>query len=197
MIYLVGAGPGNPKYLTTEAIEIIQQVETVIAFGRIAEAVEKLASRIIQVKRVDEVGHYVSISTQPIAILASGDPGFYGILEYLKKRHIPVDRVAPGISSFQYMMARLKKSWHHARFISLHGRNGDLASIKAYPLTVILTDTHNTPNSISTRLQGLGLEGRVYVGYNLSYDDEVILDVRIGDEIEERDALAVVVVEQR
>jgi cobalt-precorrin-7 (C5)-methyltransferase len=196
MIYVVGAGPGNRKYLTTEALDIIQQADVVIAFGRIAETVEPLTSHIVRVKRVDEVVQHVR-PEQHIAILASGDPGFYGILEYLKKQHIIVDRVVPGISSFQYMMASLKKSWQGARFFSLHGREEDLTPIQDYPLTVILTDKQNTPDSISKRLQRLGFGGRLYVGYNLSYDDEYILEAEIGDDIEARDTLSVVVVEQQ
>lgn len=194
MIIVVGMGPGHIKYLTTDAINIIRQADMVVAFGRIAETAEKIRTPILRVKRVDELFQYLEQEGN-IAILASGDPCFYGIVEFLKKRHITIDRIVPGLSSVQYMMAQLQKSWQHAKFMSLHGRDEDIYKIKDAPLTAILTDSHSTPHVISKRLQQLGIQGRLYVGYNLSYADECILEKYIGDDIEEREAISVVVIE--
>ena len=110
MITVVGMGPGHIKYLTQEAITVIREADQVIAFGRIAETAEVITSQVIRVKSVSEVLDHLR-SERHIALLASGDPGFYGILEYLKKQRITIDRVVPGLSSFQYFMAKLQKSW--------------------------------------------------------------------------------------
>ena len=195
MICIVGMGPGHIKYLTQEAIEAIQRAEKVIAFGRIAETAEQIRSPIIRVTRVDEMLSQLE-PNKHIAILASGDPGFYGILEYLKKQGVSVDTVIPGISSFQCLMAKLKKSWHAARFVSLHGREADIEQIVRHPLSILLTDQHNTPHVISKRLQKLGVQGTMYIGHNLSYEDEQITVKQIGDDIAGESVLATVVVEQ-
>lgn len=194
MIYVIGMGPGNANYVTAEAIHLIQQADKVLAFGRIAETAEQFRQPIIHIARVDEIPNHLNEREQ-IAILASGDPGFFGIIEYLKTRGILINNIVPGISSMQYMMAKLQKSWHHAIFFSLHGRDEHLEQIKKYPLTVILTDKNNTPRVISERLHELGLQGALYVGYHLSYENERILKQRIGDDIEDANSLAIVVVE--
>jgi cobalt-precorrin-7 (C5)-methyltransferase len=106
-----------------------------------------------------------------------------------------IDKVIPGLSSFQYLMAKLQKCWHHAHFVSLHGRNEGIEQIQEYPLTILLTDRNNTPHSISKQLGQLGVKGKLYVGYNLSYENEGILVKNIGDDIEECGSISIVVVE--
>ncbi|MCP4402635.1 MAG: precorrin-6y C5,15-methyltransferase (decarboxylating) subunit CbiE [bacterium] len=194
MICVIGMGPGHISYLTTEAIGGIRAADIVLAFGRIAETAEKIRKPIIRIRRVDELLSFLDAGGQ-IAVLASGDPCFYGIVEYLKRNGIVIDAIIPGLSSMQYMMARLQKSWQHARFFSLHGRHEALEAIEDSPLSVILTDSQNTPQFISQQLQELGVRGRLYIGYNLSYEDECIVALEIGETIEARDGMSLVVVE--
>ncbi|PID58953.1 precorrin-6y C5,15-methyltransferase (decarboxylating) subunit CbiE [candidate division KSB3 bacterium] len=193
-MYVIGMGPGHLKYLTLEAIEAVQAADTVLAFGRIAETAEKIRRPVTRIMRMDEVLPFLSNEGR-IAVLASGDPCFYGIVDYLKRHDIAIDAILPGLSSMQYMMARLQKSWQQARFFSLHGRDEELEAIKQSPLSVILTDSRNTPQDISQQLKRLGLRGRLYVGYKLSYEDERILERKIGEEIEVCEAISLVVVE--
>ena len=87
------------------------------------------------------------------------------------------------------------KSWDNAFFVSLHGRQGDIFEAFNHPLTVIFTDDKKQPTLISKRLYESGMEGKIYVGFNLSYIDEIIVEKNIGDEIEAVSPLAVVVVE--
>lgn len=194
MLTVAGIGPGNTKYLTAQVVEAINSAECIVAFGRAGESIKALRSDYIKVKNVDEVYRY-SLMKENVLILAFGDPCFYGILEYLKNKDILVDEVFPGLSSFQYMMGKLKKSWHNSRFLSLHGRDESLEVAFNSPMTIILTDSTNTPRVISKKLHELGLRGSMYIGYNLSYKDECILKINIGEEIEDISSLAVVVVE--
>lgn len=194
MITIAGIGPGDPKYLTCEVKESIEKAECVLAFGRVAESLNSIRNDYIVVHSVDEVLNY-SHEYRDILILASGDPCFYGILDFLKRKNVIIDKVLPGISSFQYMMGKLKKSWNGASFLSLHGREEELSSTKDNSLTVVLTDKTNTPSTISKRLYDLGMRGKIYVGFNLSYEDEEILTKNIGDKIDDLSSLAVVVIE--
>lgn len=194
MIRVIGMGPGNIKFMTQDAIDKIKQSSLVLAFGRISKTAELLGKDVITIKRVDDVLEYID-ENKDIAILASGDPCFYGILEYLKNREILVDEVTPGLSSFQYMMSKLKKSWHNANFVSLHGRDDEIDSIVESRLSVILTDNKNTPNLISKAFYSRGVRGKIYAGFNLSYDDECIIEKNVGEQIEELGSLAVVVIE--
>ncbi len=194
MITIAGVGPGDPKYMTLDVLDAIKNTPNVVAFNRVLESLVDIRKNYIKVSTVKEVLDCIE-EYEEVLILASGDPCFYGILEYLKKKEIKIDKVLPGLSSFQYMMSKLNKSWHKAVFLSLHGREADLAKVQDKPLSIILTDKHNTPSSISERLQGLGIKGKIYAGYNLSYEDELIIEKSIGEKIEDISSLAVVVIE--
>ncbi len=201
MIRLIGMGPGNLKYLTYDAVEKISAAATLLAFGRIAEAAKEIKKPITRISKVNEIIKYIEEDTSGnIAILASGDPCFYGILDYLKKNKIVIDEVVPGISSFQYMMAKLGKSWHNAELISLHGREDELDRVLRCKTSVILTDSINTPDKISKDISNIINEVniksfKIYAGFNLSYDDENIIIKNIGESIPTISSLSVVVIE--
>lgn len=194
MLTIAGVGPGNLKYLTVDVAEKIKESEHIIAFGRVGNTIEKLGKNYLQVNGIDEIIDNLD-EEKNILLLASGDPNFYGIVEYLKRKDIPIKEVLPGISSFQYMMAKLKKSWQDVKFISLHGRDFDLSKILDNKLVIALVDKDNNPDYISKGLYRLGARGTIYVGFNLSYDDEKIIKANIGEEIENYSSLGVVVIE--
>ncbi|MCG8500973.1 MAG: precorrin-6y C5,15-methyltransferase (decarboxylating) subunit CbiE [Firmicutes bacterium] len=194
MLRVIGMGPGDIKYVTPAAVEKIQASCKVLAFGRISESAEKIKRPIIKIGKVHEILEHMR-GEEDIAVLASGDPCFYGILAYLQKHKITVDEVVPGLSSFQYMMARLKKSWHHAQLVSFHGREDRLERISQNRLSVVLTDHQNTPQVLSEMLYQKGVRGKIYAGFNLSYPDEHIIVKNIGGPISGHSALAVVVIE--
>lgn len=194
MLSIVGMGPGDIKYVTFEALERIKYCDKVIAFGRISDTAKKIIPSVITIKNLNEIKHYIN-DDKKTSILASGDPCFYGIADYIKRCGYKIDEIIPGISSFQYMMAKIQKSYDNVNFISLHGRNDDLQSVKSSKISVILTDKENTPNVISMKLREMGIEGDMYAGFNLSYEDEFILRARIGDSIDDISDLSLVVVE--
>lgn len=209
LIYLVGMGPGNIKNLTLEVVEILENADKIISFGRIGDVAESFNKNIIKVKSLMEIENLVDKEEilnkvncdENIAILASGDPCFYGILEYLKRKEIAIDRVVPGVSSIQYMMAKLQKSWHGANLVSFHGREEEreekILKILEEPMSIILTDSKNNPSFISQLLYERGVRGKIYVGYNLSYEDENIITADVGDDINEESTLAVVLVDKQ
>lgn len=196
MLRIAGVGPGNPRYLTLDVVERIKEADDVIAFGRVGSSIKNIREDFIQVNRVDEVIEKLDDS-KDVLLLASGDPNFFGIVNYMKSKGVHIDEVLPGLSSFQYMMAKLKKSWQDAKFISLHGRRFDLGEIAKDKLIIALIDKNNSPSCISKELYELGLKGNIYVGFNLSYDNERIIDAKIGDEIEDYSSLGVVVIENQ
>lgn len=194
MLIVAGVGPGNKEYLTKIVEDKIRDTEYIIAFGRIGESLKDIRSDIVCVSRVDEVLKFVG-EDKEVLLLASGDPNFYGIVNFLKNKGIVIKEVLPGISSFQYMMSKLQKPWENAEFLSLHGRKDDLKRVDDYKLSIILIDKDNMPSSISKRLYDLGIRGNIYAGFNLSYEDEKIINKKIGDEIDDVSSLGVVVVE--
>lgn len=194
MIRVVGMGPGDTEYLTLNAYNKIKKSTCLAAFGRISKAVESLGKEVIKVKSVGEILNVID-DHKDVTILASGDPCFFGIVEYLKAEGIKIDEVVPGLSSFQYMMAKLKKSWEKSCFISLHGRSGALDEVLKGGTFVILTDDSHNPQFISKALYSMGVRGTIYAGFDLSYPEERIIIKNIGEEIENISSLSVVVIE--
>lgn len=194
MLTVAGVGPGDRKYLTKIVEEKLKEAEYILAFGRIGESLKDIRDDIRKVNRVDDVLKFIE-EEKDILLLASGDPNFYGIVNFLKNKGVNIKEVLPGISSFQYMMSKLQKSWEEAKFLSLHGREEDLAKVKDNKLSVILIDKDNLPSNISKRLSDMGIKGNVYSGFNLSYENEKIICTKIGEEIEDVSSLGVVVVE--
>ena len=193
MIYLVGMGPGNINHLTREAIEIVGSVDHNIAFGRIAETAHQLTRNVTTVLKLDEIIKQIK-PFGDTAILASGDACFYGVLDFLQSKQVQIARIIPGLTSFQYMMCQLQISWHNCEFFSVHGRNQNYYDILNSDLSVILTDKTNSPNAISQKLFELGAQGTIYVGFDLSYESEIILEKQIGDPIPDLSKLSTVII---
>ena len=76
----------------------------------------------------------------PVVVLASGDPGFFGIVRALRARGI-APAVIPAVSSVALAFARLGLDWDDALVVSAHGRDPGqaLAAALAHPKAAILT----------------------------------------------------------
>ena len=111
-----------------------------------------------------------------IALLASGDPLFFGIGNTLL-RYLPPDRLVfhPNVTSIQAAFARLGRPWQQAQWVSLHGR--PLASLRAVlqnnRLYALLTDRDSSPASIARVLVETGFgESDLWVAEELGTADE-------------------------
>ncbi|WP_232662285.1 precorrin-6y C5,15-methyltransferase (decarboxylating) subunit CbiE [Pseudonocardia sp. TRM90224] len=88
-------------------------------------------------------------------VLASGDPGFFGIVRLLREHgHEPV--VLPAVSSVQAMFARLGRSWDDVAVVSAHGRDLRRAVnvCRARAATAVLTGPGAGPAEIGAALHG-------------------------------------------
>lgn len=193
MIIVAGAGPGHPRLLTQEVREKIISTPRVLSFGRISESLYKIRKDIEPVGKVSELLRY--LDGEDTLILASGDPLFYGVVAFLKRQNVPIDEVYPGISSFQYLMAKLQRPWQEAQLFSVHGREVDFDELAPKGVAVFLTDVEHNPSWLNGEFHRRGATGRLYVGTRLSYDDEEIRSYRIGEEMDDVDPLTVVVID--
>jgi precorrin-6Y C5,15-methyltransferase (decarboxylating) len=92
-------------------------------------------------------------------VLASGDPGFYGIVRALAQRVGPEHLdVRPAPSSVAVAFARLGVAWDDALVISGHGRDphAALAAALRHPKVAILTAPAAPPAWYAERLAGSG-----------------------------------------
>ena len=176
MIYIVGLGPGNREYILPKALEILKDSDKIIGFDRAVNSIKFLEKESITVSSLKELLDNVNENKDlDIAIIASGDPTFYGITNYLKSKIEEKIEIIPGISSFQYLTSKVQVMWSKAHLGSLHGRYEKfLENVKEHDCSVWLTDKVNNPSSLCRILYENNIDARVIVGENLSYDDEKI-----------------------
>ncbi|MCY6356318.1 precorrin-6y C5,15-methyltransferase (decarboxylating) subunit CbiE [Clostridium sp. ZS2-4] len=176
MVNIVGLGPGSREYILPKALETLKKSDVILGFDRALESLSFLSVDKKNVNSLKEVLNFIDDNkNMEISIIASGDPCFYGIGEYIGKNYDGQVQTIPGISSFQYMAAKLNKAWQGSFLGSLHGREEDfLNKVKEYQLSIWLTDRKNSPDVLCRKLLEKNLNVMVYVGENLSYRDERI-----------------------
>ncbi|MBU3073173.1 precorrin-6y C5,15-methyltransferase (decarboxylating) subunit CbiE [Clostridium estertheticum] len=198
MVYIVGIGPGNPKYIIPLAVETMEKVDVIIGFERAVASIPKTNVQKIIAKTLKNIMDYITENIDKnIAIIASGDPCFYGIVNYINNNFKGKTEIVPGISSFQYLMCKLKKPWQNAHLGSMHGRQEDFIEIvKSHEISVWLTDKSNSPQALCRKLFDNNIAATIYVGLELSYADEKIIKGTV-EEIKDKvfDDLSVVVIE--
>jgi precorrin-6B C5,15-methyltransferase / cobalt-precorrin-6B C5,C15-methyltransferase len=129
----------------------------------------------IEIKRLDDALDAICAASGRIAVLASGDPGFFGIVRALRARGVtPV--VIPAVSSVALAFARLGLDWDDALVVSAHGRNPRqaLAAALAYPKVAILT-APGTARALGPELLRAGRD--VYVAECLGAPAEHLSDL--------------------
>jgi len=95
----------------------------------------------------------------PVAVLASGDPGFFGIVRLLGGRFGRKNlRILPGLSSVSLAFARAGLSWDDAVTVSAHGRDPRRAVnvCRAHPKVAVLTSPDFGPADLAEALDGQG-----------------------------------------
>ena len=191
---IVGIGPGNKKLLTVEALEEIKIADKVFAFKRVCREFKDLREDIKEIENLSEFisGNLVLDGVKnKIAILASGDPMFFGIANSFLNKGIKVD-IIPGISSCQYLLTKLGISTNNFNAITFHGREFDI-DFMIHGVNVFFTDKKNNPSFISKKLNELGYTGDFIAAYDLSYDFEKILKGKVGEDFSHNSDLALAV----
>lgn len=197
-ITIVGIGPGSRDYMLKKAVDTLSSSDYIIGFKRAILSISFIPVKKQIVNSLKEIIAFIEENKNiKISVVASGDPMFYGVASYLSNKLKEAVEVVPGISSFQYMMSKLKKPWQSAELKSVHGREEKLIEVvKGSRVSIWLTDNKNTPDFICRELVSKGIEAKVYIGENLSYEDENIFIGRAEEFVNKKfQDLTVVVIE--
>ena len=164
-ITVIGITDRGADSLTPEALALVEQAallcggERHLAFFR-----DHPAERFVIKSDLSALVRRLREGTAPAVVLASGDPGWYGIGPLLVEE-LGLDRVRilPNVSAAQQAFARLGLPWHDAVCLSAHGRplEGILPQALFAPKAVILTDGRNTPAVVARALLDAGDEDAV------------------------------------
>ncbi|MFF9119470.1 precorrin-6y C5,15-methyltransferase (decarboxylating) subunit CbiE [Streptomyces massasporeus] len=155
MITVVGTGTG-----AAPSDDVLAGAGLVVGGRRHLDAVRlpETAERVVLGPlgpALDTVGAYVE-KDRPVVVLASGDPGFFGIVRVLAERFGPerLD-VRPGVSSVAAAFARIGLPWDDAVVVSAHGRELRTAVnvCRAQPKTAVLTGPGAGPAELGAALR--------------------------------------------
>ena len=154
-IIVIGLDGGT---LGAEAKELLDEA-TLVVGGRRHLAVLGIESERAAVLKGDlsEALGRIEETEEPVVVLASGDPGFFGIVRLLGERFgVENLRVFPGVSSVALAFARAGLPWDDAITVSAHGRDPRRAVnfCRAHPKVAILTSPEFGPAELARELEG-------------------------------------------
>ena len=194
-INVLGLGPGNLDYTLPIVLKEIMESEIIIGGKRHIESLGKYAENkeycYINADLQRVLDFIEQNRDKKMSLILSGDTGFYSMLTFMRK-HFKANElnVIPGISSVQYMFAKVSSYWNDAFVSSVHGRNTEyIEKLREYGKIGLLTDKKNTPQRIAEEVVKAGMtEATIYVGENLSYENEKIWEMPAKEMMEyERD----------
>ncbi len=118
LVYFVGAGPGNPKYITVKGRELLESADLVMYTGSLVNPDilnyvhgEKIDSHGMKLEEIVDVLARNVKEGKTVVRLHSGDPSLYGAIieqiDGLKKRGIDTG-IIPGVTSLFAAAAALK-----------------------------------------------------------------------------------------
>ncbi len=190
MIAVVGLGLGDNQTLSNNAQQAINKATVVMGSKRQLLLVENLLNpkqlrlpypRPLSNLKKQLLNYLLENPNNNICLLASGDPLFYGISDFLL-RHFSVQQLHfySNISSIQVAFARIKKSWQNAKVISLHGRpiTNLIPYLANQSLIAVLTDQYSHPQAIAKILCEYGYTGaKLSICEALGTENERIVSV--------------------
>lgn len=140
--------------LSLEQLRILADCKLIVGTKRLTELTAHLPCRSIEITPLATAFTTIrkALLQGNVAVLASGDPLFYGIGKRLLVEFPEnIVRIYPAISSIQRACALLKLTWDDARIISLHGRKCDHIPglLLSHNKILALTDSANSPNKIA------------------------------------------------
>ena len=183
-INVLGLGPGNLDYTLPVVLKEIEKSDIIIGGKRHIESLGKYAENkeycYIKADLQRVLDFIEENRNKKISLILSGDTGFYSMLTFMRKHFDAKElNVIPGISSIQYMFARVSEYWNDAFISSVHGREVEyVQKLREFGKIGLLTDKKNTPQKIAEILiENVMEEAIIFVGENLSYENERILEL--------------------
>ncbi len=164
-LYLIGIGDDGPHGLPKKQIDLIQQAQFLAGGERhLSFFPDHPAKKMVLKSNLKELAERLAEGLnrmERMAVLASGDPLFYGIGGFLLKK-LPPDRVEvlPAVSAMQLAFAAAKLPWDEATLVSVHAKPLERLLKPAQTADVIgvFTEDGAAPGKIAKFLAEHGLD---------------------------------------
>jgi precorrin-6Y C5,15-methyltransferase (decarboxylating) len=191
-ISIVGIGMGSEGTMTLEGRNACENADVLIGAKRMVEVCSDSQKPFFISYLVQDIITYIQEHPQyeNIAILQSGDVGFYSgarsLIEGLTDGERLIDteqfidmeiKLFPGISSVVYFCSRLKTMWQDVKLLSLHGREGNILEHiqRNHKVFVLMGGAYTVQDLCRDLIQYQMTDVRIFVGENLSYENEKII----------------------
>ena len=177
-VTVVGLLGGIPYGADAQAALV--EADVLVGTGRHLEAVGNPDARRITFDGplgalLDTIGDHIGAGRR-VCVLASGDPGFFGVVRALAARFEPGQiAVHPAPSSVALAFARLGVPWDDAAVVSAHGRelHEAVALVRRQRKVAVLVSPDHPPEVLAAALLDAGCEDRhVAVCSHLASPDE-------------------------
>lgn len=209
VIYFVGAGPGNPKYITVKGRELLESADIVIYTGSLINREildytqgEKIDSHGMKLEDIVDILAGNAGAGKTVVRLHSGDPSLYGAIieqiDCLKKRGIDIE-IIPGVTSLFAAAAALRTQ------LTLNGITETLIITRPAGETLEKDSIYELSRHNATMAIYLGThklreimrkiaypeDTPAAVVYHASWDDEKVILGTVGDIADRTEALGV------
>ncbi len=204
---VVGISCDDSMACTQSARDALSQAELIIGSPRQLAIVKQQNPEISAPLQAypspfSRLAEILETQQQQLVLLASGDPLFYGVGDFLLRRLSASEILfIPAVSCMQVAFSRIGRVWTDAQIVSLHGRPmSDLnASLRSDRLLGIMTDSINTPQQIAGELSSCGfMDANVWVLEDLGTACEKVSAFSVSELMSEKNSfssLNVVIVE--
>lgn len=174
--------------ITAQHERLLNDCCLIVCSKRLESYLHEPSAEVFSITPLNEAFEKIAaaLSTGKVAVLASGDPLFFGIgnkiIEHFGNEKV---QVYPALSSLQEAFARFRIPWSDATIVSLHGRreNNIPGLLLRQGKTFVFTDNSNNPDIIARTLldylDGIGAvkirtEIVMHVAENLGMENERI-----------------------
>jgi precorrin-6Y C5,15-methyltransferase (decarboxylating) len=187
-IHIIGVGSDGLAGLTARARELVASADLLLGAEHALDLLpEGRGERIRIGPDLQEVVRLLeaNLGRRRIAIVAVGDPLFYGVARYLCDRLGKENfEVLPHVSSMQLAFARVKESWEEAFLTNLAGHPLEevLDRIRTADTVGLFPGPDEGPAEIARQLLARGLDYfRAYVCENLGAPDERVTQAELAE----------------
>lgn len=188
-IIVAGIGPGNEDYISPAALKKIREAKFLVGGRRALDEFSTANQITCSITRdLDATIDFIrdKLRLCEVVVMVSGDPGYYSLLDLLRKKFPPSSiEVIPSISAMQLAFAKLALPWHGATLLSFHGRQPARATLEYSPGKILglLTDAEFNSATISELLIDCGWDknSSMTICARLSYHDEKIFTTTLAD----------------
>jgi precorrin-6Y C5,15-methyltransferase (decarboxylating) len=204
-VHIIGVGSDGLDGLTARARDLLLSADIVFGADSVLSLLPELKAerRVLGADLPEATGALSALlGKKRVAVVAGGDPLFYGVARYLCERlgkeHF---EVLPHVSSMQMAFARVKETWEEAFLTNLatHPLESVFDRIRVAETVGLFTSEGEGPAEVARQLLARGLDYfRAYVCENLGGPDERVTQGDLQDVAEmEFDPLNVLILTRK